>query len=402
MATGGLKRRLGFALLTFYGVGVMIGAGIYVLVGAVAGAVGPWAPIVFVVAGLVVLPTVLSYAELCVRVPESAGEAAYLRAAGGETVAGRLLSVAVGMAVAGVGITSAAVVLQGGAGYLRTLLELPAPVLICALGSFLTLAAIVGVLESLILAAVFTLAEVAGLGVVGFAGALAPAAEASESLVNPSLPGVSGVASAILLAFFAFIGFEDMVNMVEETRDPAQTMPRAIIAALAITAAVYALVSWAAIKAVPPAELAASASPLVLVYERATGQGAGFLAAIAVVAALNGVLAQIVMASRVLYGLGRREALFAIFHHGHPRFGTPVLATVVTGACVLSLALTMPLVDLAFIVSFVLLGVFVAVNLALLVLKRRGGPRPAFAVPVWVPALGAVLSFVTITGSLIA
>lgn len=378
----GLKRKLGFWLLTIYGVGVMVGAGIYVLIGQVAGETGTWAPIAFILAGVIAAPTAVSYAELATRIPESAGEAAYVRAATGS---GTMAAIA-GIAVAIVGVVSAAAVLQGGIGYLRTLVDLPVLTSIVMIGVFLGCAAILGVIESLVLAAALTIIEVVGLLIVVFAGATGPTVE----LPATGIP-ISGLAAASLLAFFAFIGFEDMVNMAEETKDPQRTMPRAIISALAVTTILYVLVSWAAVRTVEGSELAASEGPLALVFERATGKGAGFLAIIAVAAALNGVLAQIVMAARVLYGLGRFSPPFRVFHHAHPRFRTPVLATAVVAVLVILLAAVAPLVALAEATSIVLLVVFCVVNLALIILKSAG-PQPGFSVPLAVPVLGFVLS----------
>ena len=227
----GLKRSLGFGLLTIYGVGVMVGAGIYVLVGQVAGETGPWAPLAFIVAGLIAAPTAVSYAELSARIPESAGEAAYLRAA---TNSGGLAAL-VGIAVAAVGMVSAAAVLQGGIGYLRALVDLPELGLIVAIGTLLGFAAILGVVESLALAAILTVIEVVGLLIVVGAGLTGPEVELPETGIS-----LSGIAAAALLAFFAFLGFEDMVNMAEETRDPGRTMPRAIHAAKPRSSPVFA------------------------------------------------------------------------------------------------------------------------------------------------------------------
>jgi amino acid transporter len=153
----------------------------------------------------------------------------------------------------------------------------------------------------------------------------------------------------------------------------------------------YALVCWAAVRSVPVDQLAASQRPLALVFETATGRSAGFLSLIAVAAALNGVLAQIVMSARVLYGLGRFLPPLAVFHHAHPRFGTPALATVLATAVTVTLALTAPLLALAELTSAVLLMVFIAINGALIVLKR-GGPPPegGFVAPGWLPWAGAV------------
>ena len=392
MTATGLKRRIGLGLLTFYGVGVMIGAGIYVLVGHVAGETGGWAPLAFLVAGLVAAPTAVSYAELSVRIPESAGEAAYVRSA---TRSGGLAAL-IGLAVATVGVVSAAAVLQGGVGYLRALVDVSPEVLVIVIALTLGVAATIGVLESLALAAVLTIIEVIGLLIVVGAGLSFPV----DLPPGPPL-AMSGLAAGALLAFFAFIGFEDMVNMAEETRDPGRTMPRAIIAAMAITTVIYILVAWAAVRTVEGDALAASERPLALVFETATERSAGFLAAIAVAAALNGVLAQIVMASRVLYGLGRFSPVFAVFHHAHSRFGTPVLATVLCVGIVIVLALTLPIAALAELTSTVLLAIFCAINAALIVIKRRG-PAEGFKAPVWVPWLGLVLSLAALGWGVLA
>lgn len=390
-----LTRRIGPILLTLYGVGVMVGAGIYVLVGAVAGRAGVYAPLAFVAAGAIAAPTAFSYAELSTRVPESAGEAAFVRRAFGS----RWLSLLIGLAVVGVGVTSAAAVLRGGAGYLLTFTSINENALVVLAGLMLVTVALWGALESLAVAAVFTVLEVCGLLVVVQAGLTGPAATDWQNAGGTDFP-VSGLALAAVLAFFAFIGFEDMVNMVEEVQRPARTMPRAIIASLIITSLLYVLVSLATVRSVQIDALADSNRPLALVYETATGNNPRFLSAIAVVAALNGVLAQIVMAARVLFGLGRTHQQLAIFHRAHHRLGTPVLATGLIGTTVIAGALTLNLEALAETTSTFLLLVFCIVNGALLALKRRE-PAPGFSVGTWVPILGLVGSVIALVVSLV-
>ena len=186
--------------------------------------------------------------------------------------------------------------------------------------------------------------------------------------------------------------------MAEEVRDPSRNMPRAILLSLAITAALYGLVSIAAVRAVPHASIAQSEHPLVLLWETSTGRSAGFLSAIAVAAAVNGVLAQIVMAARVLFGLGRRAMWLAPFHHAHPRFGTPVGATLVVGSALLAAALALPVGALAEATSAVLLTVFLLVNLALILIKRRA-PEAPFKVPSFVPWVGLFASALALTAT---
>ncbi|THH39057.1 amino acid permease [Aliishimia ponticola] len=384
MAEEHLKRRIGLGLLTAYGVGVMIGAGIYVLVGAVAGQAGFWAPLSFLLAGLIAAPTALSYAEFSTRLPEAAGEAAYV----GQGLSSQTLALVVGLAIVAAGTVSAGAVLRGGVGYLSVVLPWPELVLLIGLGCLITLVCIVGVLESLALAALFTVIEVAGLGMVIWAGG--HATPVAEYVSPPEVPW-SLVGMGAVLAFFAFIGFEDIVNMAEEVDRPEHTMPRAIVLSLAITSVIYALVAWACVRAVTVSDLAASSSPLALVWERGMGTSSGFLALIAAVAALNGVLAQIVMAARVMFGLGRRNRGLRIFFHAHPRFGTPVLATVLIGAAVIGCAVFLSVLELAELTTTLLLTVFVMVNLALILQKRRV-PEAPFRVPAAVPWAGLLLS----------
>jgi amino acid transporter len=379
-----LQKRLGLGLLTAYGVGVMVGAGIYVLIGAVAAEAGIYAPLAFLLAGLVAAPTALSYAELSARIPEAAGEAAFVEKGLGL----RWMAVLIGLGIVLAGTVSAAAVLRGGVGYLTGIVDIPSAYAIVGIGIALTFVAIIGVLESLALAALFTVIEVAGLLAVTWAGFQAPAAASLDALPPMHLAGVAGAAA---LAFFAFIGFEDLVNMAEEARDPARTMPRAILLVLGITTLLYALVSFAALRAVPAETLAGSDRPLVLVWQAGSPISPVFLSGIAVIAALNGVLAQIVMAARVLFGLGRRSAWLGVFHHAHPRLGTPVLATLLLGAALIAAALTLPVSELAETTSTVLLAVFVVVNAALIALKRRA-PEAPFRTPVWVPWAGLLLS----------
>lgn len=390
-AAPALRRRLPTVLLAAYGVGVMVGAGIYVLVGTIAGQAGIWAPVVFLAAGLVAALSALSYAELAARIPEAAGAAAYVESGLASPVLGRVA----GLAVVAAGVISGAAVLRGGAGYLTALAPLPAGLAILLLGLALVAVAAVGVLESLAFAAVLTAVEVSGLLLVVGAGlTAAPSADWTAAL-PPAWPGL---VAATGLAFFAFIGFEDMANMAEEARDPVRGVARAIVAALAVTAGLYAAVALAAVRSVPMADLAASDRPLALVWQ-AAGGGAALLSGIAVAAALNGVLAQIIMAARVLYGLGRRTVWLAAFHRVHPRFGTPVRATWVAGAAVILAALALPVAALAGVATAILLAVFVLVNLALVRIKRRA-PRAAFAVPGWVPRAGAAASAAALAATL--
>ncbi|MGM0385881.1 MAG: APC family permease [Actinomycetota bacterium] len=394
-AGGGLRRRIGLPLLTAYGVGIMVGAGIYVLTGAAAGAAGMWAPVAFLLAGVVAIPTALSFAELSARIPEAAGDSSYIEIGLGL----HWLAVLVGWVNVIVGTLTGSAVLRGGVGYLTAIIDIPPASGILALGAILTVIAVVGVLESLLFAGLLTLVEVAGLLLVVVAGFRA--VPVADWVVPLPAPEWSGIAAATIFGFFAFIGFDDMVNMAEETRDPHSIMPRAILLALAITAALYALVSLAAVRAVPREVLGASERPLTLVWEAGTGSGSGFLAAIAVAAALNGVLAQIVMSSRVLFGLGKRSPSLQRFRATSTRFGTPVLGTVLVGALTIGGALALPVATLAEVTTWVLLAVFAVVNVSLIGVHRLQ-PATPFPVPRWVPWVGAITCVATLAAGLAA
>ncbi len=387
-----LKRRVGLGLLTAYGVGVMVGAGIYVLVGLVAGEAGHWAPMSFLLAGLIAAPTALSYSEFAARIPEAAGEAAYAEAG----FRSQRLGVMLGLAIVIVGIISAAAVLRGGVGYLTALFPVGTGVAIAALGLLLTLVAIWGVMESLSLAAIFTAVELIGLALVvwaGFSGTLVEQPEVATTLAW------GGIGAGAVLAFFAFIGFEDIVNMAEEVRDPTRTLPRAIILSLGITTLIYVLVAAAAVRVVPVESLHGSQQPLTLVWSSVRGGDAAFLSAIAVFAALNGVLAQIVMASRVLFGLGRRASWLSAFEQVSASRRTPVRATILVGGAVVLLSLSVPIQPLAEMTSSILLAVFVLINAALILEKNRT-PQADFRVPMLVPVVGLVLAVGALTMNL--
>lgn len=379
-----LKRRIGVGLLTAYGVGVMVGAGIYVLVGAVAQQAGIWSPLAFVLSGLIAAPTALSYCELSTRMPEAGGEAVYV----GKGFNSQAAANFVGLAIVLAGIVGGAAVLRGGVGYLLHVVEMSEVFALILVGGLLCSIAMIGSVESLGFAALCTVIEIVGLALVVYAGF--QAVPVAEIQAPPDIQWV-GVGAGALLAFFAFLGFEDIVNMAEEVRDPNRTLPRALILSLVIATVIYVVVSYATLRAIPISELAGNESPLTAVWQAGMGGSGRFLSMIAVFAALNGVLAQMVMASRLLYGLGKRSPKLALFHKANVRTGTPLMATaLVSGAIVVS-AIILPLSALAEMASLILLSVFVVVNVALIAHKRKS-PAVAFEVPTIVPWLGAILS----------
>ncbi|MDA7948760.1 MAG: APC family permease [Hyphomicrobiaceae bacterium] len=390
----GLRRALSLRLVVLYGLGVTIGAGIYVLIGATSGRAGIHAPFSFLIAALVMAPTAASFAELTSRMPVSAGEAAYVRHAFGS----RGLALMVGLLVVTAGVVSAAAVAIGAAGYIRVFMDVPPDILTALVIVVMGLAAAWGIVESVSVAAILTLIEIAGLLLIIGAGLTHDPAlvmRVSEVVPLTTEPDVwGGIFAAGLLAFFAFIGFEDMVNIAEEANEPLKTLPRAIFLTLLISTLLYVLVVSVAVLSVPIEGLAKSTAPLGFVYEQVTGGSPLVISAVAIVATLNGIIVQMIMASRVLYGLSSQGDLPAIIGRVNRVTRTPLVATGLVVGIVLLLGLVFPIEGLAEMTSRVTLTVFCLVNLSLIRVKFRGEPVPkgGFQVRMWVPVTGLLAS----------
>ncbi|WP_036256007.1 APC family permease [Spongiibacter marinus] len=397
----GLRRRVGLVRLTLYGLGNILGAGIYVLVGKVAAVSGAYTALAFMLAAFGVAFTVFSYAELSARYPLSAGEALYVDKA----FQRRLLSTVVGVLVLLSGISSSAAIAQGFAGYFQVFAEVDRGLLIIGLLVTLGTVAIWGIGESLSVVAVFTLLEASGLILVMIAGGNSIMNESGAPVVSSAeVPPITvvGIIMGAFLAFYAFVGFEDMVNIAEEVKDPARNLPRAALIALAVATVFYALVSAIAVKVVAANELAASDAPLALVYTRSTGGSPVIIAAISLCAVVNGALVQIIMGSRLLYGMAKQGWLPRGLARVSTVTATPVVAIVLVTAITLVMALTMNLTGLAEVTSFLVLSVFVLVNAALIRIKRRSVSAPGvYQYPAWIPWVGLVVSAVFIMARLL-
>jgi len=383
-----LRRRLTLPLLVLYGVGITIGAGIYVLIGAVAGHAGKYAPWSFVLAAASMAFTVGSYAELATRFPVSAGEAAYVRAA----FHSRLASTLTGLLTIVIAVVASATVALGAAGYIAQFTDLPQGAVVTLVLAALGAVAAWGILESVLLASLFTLIEAGGLIVIIVAGLHAGLPLTGALSEPPPLAALAGIAYASLLAFFAFIGFEDLANVVEEAKVPHRDIPRAMVLTLIISTVLYVAVAAIAVAAVPPETLAASRAPLSLVFRTLAGISPATISVIAIVATLNTILAQLSMAARVIYGMARQGDLPGFAGRVHPKTATPLNATALIVLATLTLALFVPFERLAEGTSLATLTVFALVNLSLLRLRQQKVHThgPHVRVPFWVPAAGFV------------
>lgn len=386
-----LSRRLNLMHLVLYGLGVTVGAGIYVLIGVTVTEAGQYAPISFLLAALVVGFTGFTYSELSTRFPVSAGEAVYVR----EGLGARRLALAVGLLVAASGVVSAAAIAIGAAAYMANLVPFSSMVLTAVIIITLGVAAVWGILESVTFAAILTLLEIGGLtAVVIYGFAIKPDLLTDmASLVPPfELKTWAGISSAGLLAFFAFIGFEDLANVAEEAKSPQTNMPRAIILTLISATLIYLIVVSVVVLSVPLDQLKSSASPLMLVFDNAGEPVKATFNLIAAFATINGVLIQIIMASRIIYGLASQGQLPKRLAYIHPVRRTPLMATALVVIIILLMALVLPIGKLAELTSQIALIVFAFVNLSLIRIKLTGKPAKGdyFRVPLWVPIFGFI------------
>ncbi len=387
-----LLRKISMPMLLFYGLGNILGAGIYVLIAEVANTAGMYAPFSFLVALVIVSFTALSYGELASRYPDAAGVALYVKKGLGST----RLSVIVGLTIALAALISAATIARGFTGYMQELLPVPEWLSLIGLIATLTLIAVWGIGQSVAIAVTLTFIEIGGLLLILWIGlpVLPTLPERALELIPPLEWGVwHAIALGGFLAFYAFLGFEDMVNIAEEVKAPERAYPKAIMIALVIATLLYLCVSLVSVLLLSSEQLATTAAPFAAIYEEATGQKATLISVIGTFAIINGALIQIIMASRMVYGISKRGWLPSPLAYVSAKRKTPVAATLLVSAITLAFALWLPLVTLAKLTSFLILIVFTVVNLALMRIKRRDpDPKGIYRVPFWVPLTGFVVN----------
>lgn len=376
-----LQRSLTVAPLLFYGLAIIVGAGIYVAIGSVIDRAGAAAPLSFLLAGVAATMTGLCYAELASRFPEASGAAAYVKQGFGSDRAAQVTGVALTLAVA----IAAASIASGAVHYLSLLIGLPPTALIVLLVATFTLLAMAGVRESVGFAAVIGAIEILGLVVAAAVGFLATPAFDIAAMLPTEFAAWQSVVAGAFIAFFAFIGFESLANMSEEAKDPRRTVPYSIVGAVLVSTLLYVVVAATLVFAGRGGQ-----SPLIDLFP---GSYATLFAAVGALAIANGVLVEIMMLARLFYGMARRRQLPAVLGRVHPRTRTPLEATLLAGGIVLATALLIPFERLLVLANALTLGIFVVVDLALWRIQR-GQPvgESFFAVPHWVPPAAAALA----------
>ncbi|MHC5261039.1 APC family permease [Streptomyces sp. UC4497] len=396
-----LHRAIGPKLLILFVVGDILGTGIYATTGKVAGKVGGalWLP--FVIGFVVALLTAASYAELVGKYPKAAGAALYAQKA----FKVPFLTFIIAFMVMCSGLSSASAAARAFSGdYLGELTSNALPPTLVAILFVLALAALNlrGVSESVKANVVLTLVEVTGLAIILAIGAYAVLTGEGEPsrLTDIDTGGtgfalMTGVLGATALGFFAFVGFEDSVNMAEETKNPARTFPRALFIGVTVTGTIYVLVALVSSLLVDHKVLEASSGPLLEVVKAG---GVDFphklFALIALFAVTNSALINIMMASRLCYGMANERILPSAMGRVLPKRRTPVVGIVFVSLLAVGLVSTGEIEGLGDTTSFLLLCVFAVVNVAVLVLRRDPVDHRHFRTPTVLPVLGAVTSLI--------
>lgn len=400
-----LKRTVSTRMLALYGIGNIVGAGVYVLIGKIAEPAGYLSIVAFAIAALVAFCSALSYAELAARFPVSAGVAVYLH----EAFKAKRLSTVIGLALVVAGIVSSATLIKGFAGYFHALVPIHPVFIMVGITVLLTALCLKGIKESVGAAAIFTVIEILGLlflvGSIfisqpdGFSSFTHNFEHAFDTIDTAAL---MGVLSATFIAFYAFVGFEDMVNIAEEVKEPQKAFPRAIITSMFFVTVLYTLVAIATLSVLTPQVLGDSSAPLAKAYEVATRHDAGVIIIISLIATLNGILANIIMGSRFLYGLGKREWIPKWFSHVSKRH-VPDKSLLIVAVIALGAALLLPIEHLAQLTSLLLLCVFLAVNISLAIIRKRDTElsRHLQISPNYLPWVGIVASGALLVGQCI-
>ncbi len=387
--SGTLRRELGLTQVTASGVGIIIGAGIYVLLSSATAQAGSAVWLAFVVAGGLSALTALSYAELSAMFPAAGAEYEYTR-----RVAPPWIAFLVGWVMVVGLIVAGATVALGFGSYLRHFVEVPTRLGALALLTVVCTIAWRGIRQSAVVTMAFSLVQVGGLVLVA---AIGLTHVGDHSLVAGM--SVSGVVGGAALVFFAFIGFDEVITLSDETHDPVRTVPRGLLLALGLSTLLYVLVAAAAVSVLGADTLAAAEQPLAAVMETAVGGlSSDLVAVIAMIATTNTTLLVITAASRLQYGMAERGALPPIFRRVTGR-GVPWVGV---GAAVAGGVLGVAIGDLALVASvtdFAVYLVFVAVNVTVIVLRfRQPHRRRPFVVPLrvgWLP-LPPIAALITV------
>ncbi|MBI2140448.1 amino acid permease [Candidatus Woesearchaeota archaeon] len=363
-----LKRDLNLFTLSLYGIGVIIGAGIYALIGIGAGIAGNAIWISFILAGIIAACSGLSYAELSSMYPKDAAEYNYTKYAFHQPA----LSFVVGWLMVAAGVISAVVVAFGFAGYFTEVFGGNIHTVSFALILALSALSYLGVRESAGFNTVATIISVVGLLIVIGVGASSFFAEgvSRDFFETPPATGGMGIITAIGIIFFAFIGFEEIVNLSEETKKARNTVPKALLIAVGASTLLYLLVSAASVQTVGWQRLSSTPAPLKEVVTASIPNSGIFFSIIAMFATANTPLILLIVSARILYGMAKAHSMPWVFSKVGKR-GTPYDAVFIITVSALALTFLGSLKTLALLTDLSLFLIYAAVNLSVIVLRYR-------------------------------
>lgn len=359
-----LKRTLGLAECIFFGVGSILGAGIYTLIGKVAGLSGNFIWLSFLIASVSALFTAFSYAELSAAFPKAGGEYMYAKKAFGKKT-----GIFLGVTISLNGIVSGATVAIGFAGYLAELIGINLLIGSLAIIVLIFVVNISGIKQSSVVNIIFTIIEAGGLLFVIYS------AFPSIGKINYiELPpkGYNGILEASALAFFAYIGFEEIVKLAEETKSPEKNIPRALFISSVIVIVIYSLVTVCAVSVIPYGELGKSESPLADIISKKNGKtGVVIISVIALFATANTILSNMLGSSRVLLNMSKETKALKLLSYVSLKRKTPLAALILILIIMCGFALIGNIETIARIATVFIFITFIIVNLSVIVLRIR-------------------------------
>lgn len=389
---GRLKRALGLPEVTLSGVGIILGAGIYALLGEAAGLAGNAVWAAFGISAVMAACTGLSYAELSSMFPRASAEYAYVG-----QVFGRKVAFLVGWLILASGVLSAATVALGFGGYAFGISGIPIVLAALLLIAGIAALGVYGIRETALLAIAMTLVEAGGIVFVIVVGL--PYLGSVDYFAMPN--GMPGLFQASALVFFAYMGFEEMVKLAEETREPERTIPRALVLALAAAVVLYMLVTVSAVSVLGWEGLAATPAPFAAIAETTLGgNAAAAISLVALCATANTSLLLIIATSRLAWGMADDGVLPVPLTRVHPTFKTPWVAVAAVAALAVAFTLPGEIAAVANATNFALFLTFALINATVIALRVRepAAPRP-FRIPLTVrsvpliPVFGIISSF---------
>ena len=386
-----LKRSLSVLQVTLMGIGCILGAGIYIIIGEAAGLSGNSLWLSFLFAAIVAIFTGLSYAELSSRFPHAGAEYVYIENSFGKTPAWLVgWLVIIGSIIAGTTVTI------GFSYYFSALFGTPIILTSIFVLFIICIILLIGVQESATIMILFTIIEAIGLIIIIFIGIPYFGSVNYLELTN----GLGGLIDAGILIFFGYIGFEGISRLSEETENPKKNIPKAIIYSIVIVTIIYALVGIAAVSVVGWEELAESKAPLSLIAERVLGENSFIiLSVIALFSTFNTVLFVLLSGSRLVYGMAEEKALPRMFLSVLKKRRTPWIAIIGIVAASMLFLYIEDLVTVANLTNFAVITVFIVVNASVIYYRYKKPVHEGFIIPISIgkfpviPFIGIVLSF---------